>query len=372
MSRLKARAEKRRQEAKRQEQAGFWPELCRRIEEGQVIPIISNSVIFDQIFDIDNDNILGINPSGENPQGWTIGEQLADAWAAEVGFPLSEQHWLPRVALFDRVVNSKDDLAAKSRYLNWLKDSLLYLATDDPEVDPQTIEELRDDIELNSFADTVVQLGYPKSVKSEANTLQLLARLKLPVYITTSYYDFLERAILADHRQPRTQICFWSNEPVTLEDKLHKTDYDFVPTPENPLVYHVFGLEAYPESMVLNEDDYLNFLAAVAKDAHQKTPILPPYLRKALTQSSLVLLGYRLRDWEFRVMFRGLIDTTPDSLRMFNLAIQLDPSHLNADIAEKVREYLKTYFEDVSFSVEWDSADGFMRRLWREWDLWRR
>src|SRR5262245_42385754 len=114
MSRLKERAERNRQQARPE---GFWPELCRRINTGQMIPIISNAVHNDQIFDIDGDQIVGISPSEENSQGWTIEEQLADAWATEIGYPLPEQNWLPRVALYDRVVNCPDDFSAKTRYL---------------------------------------------------------------------------------------------------------------------------------------------------------------------------------------------------------------------------------------------------------------
>ncbi len=372
MSRLKERAERRRKEALDQEQSGFWPELCRRIDAKQVIPIISNSVFNDQIFDIDGDQILGISPGEENPIGWSIEEQLADAWAAKVGFPLTEQHWLPRVALFDRVVNSTDDRAAKTRYLNWLKDSLLFLAEDDEGVDPDTIEEMRGESEHNSFADIAVELGYPKPVRGFPDPLDLLAKLKLPIYITTSPFDFLERAIIADHRQPRTQICYWSGEPVSYQHDDHKTDNDFEPTPEHPLVYHVFGLEAYPKTMVLNEDDYLDFLARISMDLNQNKPILPIYLRKAITQSSLILLGYRLRDWDFRVMFRGLINNTPSGLRNFNLAIQLVPELQNrAASAEQIRNYLEKYFGNANFTVEWDSAHGFVETLWEAWQKWR-
>lgn len=368
MSRLKERAKKRHKEAQKSAESGFWPELCRRVDVGQVIPIIGNSVFNDQVFDIDNDQILGISQGEEVPEGWSIEEQLADAWAEEVGYPLPEQHWLPRVALFDRVVNSTDDLESKNRYLYWLKDTLLFLAKEDKSVDPDTIEELQDDIKQQTFTDIAVELGYPKSGEAYSNSLQHLAELKLPIYITTSPFDFLERAIKANHREPRTQICFWSGEPSTYIDETHQMDYDFKPTPENPLVFHVFGLETYPESMVLNEDDYLDFLAIISKDTNQKKPLLPVYLRKALTQSSLILLGYRLRDWDFRVMFRGLISSTPDSLRTFNLAIQLKPER-NVS-ADQIRDYLEKYFGVSNFKVEWNTPQGFISKLNEELIRW--
>ena len=365
MSRLKARAAKRRKQAQDAEQAGFWPELCRRIDAGQVIPIISNSVFEEQLFFLEDDE--------ETPADWSIGERLTDAWAAEVGYPLSEQHWLPRVALFDRVVNSPDDRASKVRYLNWLKETLLFLAENDGDVDPDIIEELRDDIEQQTFSDIAVELGYPRPpVNAENDMLQQLAELEMPIYITTSPFDFLERALKANHRNPRTQICFWSEAPATYMDEAHKMDYDFKPTIENPMVFHVFGLEAYPESMVLNEDDYLDFLATISEDVTQKHALIPVYLRKALTKSSLILLGYRLRDWDFRVMFRGLINSTPSSLRRFNLAIQLDPPQQTPAVsAKQIRKYLEKYFGDSDFTVEWNTPSGFVATLWEEWNRWR-
>jgi len=364
MSRLKARAAKRRKQTQDAEQAGFWPELCRRIDAGQVIPIISNSVFDEQVFFFDDED--------EFPKSWNIEERLTDVWSAEVGYPLSEQHWLPRVALFDRVVNSTDDRASKVRYLNWLKETLLFLAEGDDEIDPDTIEELRDDIEQQTFSDIAIELGYPRSANEKNNQLQQLAELKLPIYITTSPFDFLERAIKANRRNPRTQICFWSEEPATYLDESHKMDYDFKPTVENPLVFHVFGLEEYPESMVLNEDDYLDFLAIISKDVQQKSPLIPVYLRKAITKSSLILLGYRLRDWDFRVMFRGLINSTPSSLRRFNLSIQLEPPQETPTVsARQIRSYLEKYFGDSDFTVEWNTPEGFVATLWEEWNRWR-
>ena len=372
MSRLRARAEKKREEAQKVEQEEFWLELCRRINGGQLIPIISNAFYNDQIFDMDSDQIIGISNNEENLQGWNIEEQLADAWAAEIGYPLPETHWLPRVALYDRVVNCHDDLGAKQRYLNWLKDSLLYLAQDDKDIDQDTIDDLRDDLEKLSFADIAVELGYPKPIKGQDDPLKILAKLKLPIYVTTSCFDFLERAIIADNRTPRTQICFWSGEPTKFIDESHKIDQKFEPTPEQPLVYHINGLEAYPQSMVLSEADYLDFLTKISQDASQERPLLPWYLRKALTQSSLLLLGYRLRDWDFQTLFRGIINSTPPSLRQFSLAIQLDPKVRKEIIsADQMREYLEKYFSFSNFTVVWGTSQEFIETLWEAWKRWR-
>ena len=377
MSRLKARAATKRKQQQQQEQATFWPELCRRIDSGQVIPIVSNGVYYEQIFDMDGDGILGVSQGETNEQGWSIEEQLADAWAEEIGFPLDGRHKLARVALYNRVVRSSDDRGAKTTYLRWLKEALLILAEDDPDVDTDILEEQQAEVEQSSFANIAVELGYPRPVKGQPDALAQLARLKLPIYVTTSGFDFLERAILANGRTPRTQICFWSGEPMRYGDESHRTDYGFEPSPERPLVYHLFGLEAYPESLVLTEDDYLDFLAAIAQDAHQQQPLLPWYLRQALTQSSLLLLGYQPRDWDFCVLFRGLINATPSGLRMINLAIQMNPDEQQWIVAaDDIKRYLQGYFEEkekqLNFMVVYDTTAAFVNRLWEAWDQWRR
>ena len=378
MSRLKARAARRRKAEEGQDEDAFWPELCRRIDAGQLIPILGNAVFYDQLFDFDGDGIVGFSHGTEKVDNWRIEEQLADAWAEEIGYPLSDRERMARVALYYRVVKCSDDRSAKTGFLNWLKDALLFLAADDPQADPDTLEEQGYEIEQSTFANIAAELGYPRPVPGQPDALELLARLKLPIYVTTSYFDFLERAIQANGRTPRTQICFWSGEPLNYVDEEHRTDHNFAPTPENPLVYHLFGLESYPESLVLTEDDYLDFLAIVSRDAHQQQqPILPWYLRKALTQSSLLLLGYRLRDWDFRTLFRGLINTTPSSLRLVNLAVQIDPADQYRKVAaQDVRRYLKGYFEEkekqLNFTVRYDTTASFVAKLWEAWDQWRR
>ena len=82
MSRLKAMNAQIRKMEQQQEQATFWPELCRRIDAGQVIPIISSSVFYEQIFDLDGDGLLGVSEESEEHERWlSLEEQLADAWA---------------------------------------------------------------------------------------------------------------------------------------------------------------------------------------------------------------------------------------------------------------------------------------------------
>lgn len=375
MGRMKAIAERmQREEQQTAEPEVNWADLCKRINEGQVIPIVGNGVMNELLFPMSEEDLAEIEPGRENPLGWSIEEYHSVTWATKIAYPLPESHVLPRVALFDRVVNSDDDRQAKTRYFDWLKSFLLIQAEVDGGGDPDRLAELRDEMGNHTVSYLAAELGYPRRDGDTPNTLDLLARLNLPIYVTTSPFDLLERAIAGHGRRPRTQVCFWRGaEPLRWADAGHKTDYAFTPSVAEPLVYHMFGLEAYPESVVLSEDDYLDFLTAIAKDTSPTRPIVPLYLRQAITQSTLILMGYRLRDADFRVVFRGLINATPSSLRPYSLAIQVDPRQRSSIVStETLIKYLTVYFKEAKFHIAWQSPADFAAALWKEFNEWRR
>ena len=75
----------------------------------------------------------------------------------------------------------------------------------------------------------------------------LLADLPLPIYMTTNYDDFMVKELESRHRDPRRELCRW-NESLESEESVFDTD--FVPTPANPVVFHLHG-HTLPESLVL-------------------------------------------------------------------------------------------------------------------------
>lgn len=382
MGRRQAMEERRRSMAQAAGKGEFdWPEFCRRLDAGQVIPIVSNGVLNELIFPMSDDELQEIEPGRTNPLGWSIEEHLAVQWAGDIRYPLPEAHMLSRVALYDRVIHDTDNIKAKRRYLDWLNWSLLAQAEFDKTVPTDRLEELSAEVEKGdvSLSYLAAELGYPRPSVANTNTLEVLARLKLPIYITTSPFDLLERAIIAHSRRPRTQICFWRGVlPQNWDDPAHKPDYHFQPTEAEPLVYHIFGHEAYPETMVLSEDDYLDFLTAIAKDTDQTEPKLPIYLRGAVAQSTLMLIGYRLRDFDFRVIFRGLINVIQNAAslqgdRPRGLTIQMNPrQRLTGEEGEALVKYLTTYFKEAKFDIAWQTTADFAVQLWQEYEKWRR
>ncbi len=162
------------------------------------------------------------------------------------------------------------------------------------------------------------------------------------------------RALKSRYRDPRRELCRW-NEAVKNEPSVF--DGIFTPNVANPVVYHLHG-HTVPESRVLTEDDYLNFLASIARNPN----LLPERIQKALDVSSCLFIGYRLADWNFRVIFQGL----KPRLQYTNVAVMMP--HANPEVARSQQGYLNRYYEAMDLQVYWGSAAQFAAELRQRWN----
>lgn len=345
-------------------QPGFGGDIMPGIAKGIVIPIISNSFRIEQIFGGGEDA-----DAGTEKDELTIYEQLIAEWAASIDYPMIDSSNLSRVAQY-YTVEEKDKRPARPSYLEFLKKLLITITEEDSDyADPAG--KLKHQIQDLRLSDIAKELDYPRFPDGKDDPLRLLARLPLPIYITTSQSNFLERALEAENKVPRTQICFWSGE-VSNAASEHLTDQKFIPSVTNPLVYHLYGLEDYPQTLVLSEDDYINFLISMVEDTDMQNPIVPLSLRKALRDSHLLLLGYRLADWEFRVLFSFILKFRKnDDFARRGMFIQLRQSERSIANVEKSIQYFGHYFDRKKFDIEWNNAEGFIQKLWADWNAYR-
>jgi hypothetical protein len=240
------------------------------------------------------------------------------------------------------------------------------------------LEEVEEVAAELSYSEMAHRLGYPKYPEAERNPLRLLAELPLPIYITTSYHDFLEVALsrATPQKTPVSEIFYWDD---TLHHipSIYDREPNYQPSVERPLVYHLYGLDTYPESLVLSEDDYLDFLIKVTEEDFEvhhseQRKRIPSSVLKALTGTSLLLLDYDVYDWEFRALFRGLIRAKNDS-RANNrniaegISMQIEPGQDHKDPA-KVKAYLNEYFRLYRFKVYWGEVESCVQELW---DMWK-
>ena len=263
-----------------------------------------------------------------------LARDLAREWAAAYNYPLADATDLARVAQF---------LAVK--------------------VDPMKPKEL---------LQAVFEQTDPPDFRAEDEPHGVLADLDLPIYITTNYDSLMSGALTSREKDPTRELCGW-NELVRMTSP-SALEGGMVPTPAAPLVYHLHGHSDMPQSMVLTEDDYLAFLVRISRDGSE--PLLPSQIRSALASTSLLFVGYSLADWDFRVLFRGLIGSLGATLGYTSVAVQLDPS--SADEPEERRreaqQYLSSYFEKIQtikVRMYWGDARDFSRELRQRWEDFR-
>jgi len=248
-----------------------------------------------------------------------LGGDVARRWAQEEGYPLDDDWDLPRVAQFVSV--NGDPMWPKEKICSELR------GIGPPDFD---------------------RPGEPHAV---------LAELPIRIFVTTNYDDFMVQALLRAGKTPHRELCRW-NDFLDGTPSVFDAAGGFVPSVEEPVVYHLHGTLDVPESIVLTEDDYLDFLVSVSR----RQNVLPLQVQSALASTSLLFLGYSLADANFRVLHRGLVATSPPGLRRLSVAVQLPPRD-----SETARTYLGRYFNAMSVIVYWGDASEFAGTLRQKW-----
>ncbi len=261
-----------------------------------------------------------------------LGSEIAHQWADDYNYPLADSGDLARVAQFLAV--DQDDMFPKENIQRQFKNI------------------------------TEPDFSMPDEIHG------LLADLNLPIYITTNYDGFMTQALQSRERDPKREICRWNRfVEIGIPSVFDKEGY--VPTVANPLVYHLHGYCDIPQSIILTEDDYLDFLVRLSSDQE----LLPPAIRTALAGTSLLFVGYNLADWNFRVLFRGLIGSLGASLGYASIAVQLTPSFADtsAEGQARAQRYLDRYFEKIQkikVRVYWGDVKDFSIELRKRWEVY--
>jgi hypothetical protein len=191
--------------------------------------------------------------------------------------------------------------------------------------------------------------------------------LPIRVFINANRDNLLLAALKQEDKKPRLRLCTWvikHERPIELGPPLPK---GYIPSVEEPLVFHVFGNMEYPQSLVLTEDDYFDFLIAVTRNEILKKVSIPDIVSEPLASSGLLLLGFQVDDWDFRTLFRGILRQPGKPLGGLctRVAVQMSPIEGHIIDPDRTRQYLQSYFQKEEICTFWGSADEFMRKLAR-------
>jgi hypothetical protein len=215
-----------------------------------------------------------------------------------------------------------------------------------------------------SLDELITAVGTLRREHDPAEPHRVLAELPLPVFVTTDPSNLLEVALTAVGKQPRVELCRWKEEIAWLPS-IYDQEPNFRPTPQCPLVYHLFGRIQESDSVVLTEDDYFDYLIGVTRDKD----LIPGVVRRALADTALLFLGFRMDDWNFRVLFRSIMSQEGRSRRSryAHVAVQIDPEEGRILEPERARRYLESYFRGEDISIYWGNAEDFVQELDRRW-----
>jgi SIR2-like domain len=322
--------------------AKTWQQIIvDQIKAGRAIPVLSNS--------ISNDLILGNH------------RQLILDFAEYANYPLADKDNLAHLTQFMSIMETEvkgamSSVVVKQNYLDFVKSQLCNLAEANG-VDKGLLDDVNAEFDNLDFSKLAKRLDYPRFADAPEDPLLILAGLDLPIYLTTGYHQMMETALQQAGKQPEPGICRWNKQ---LEKDIPDSFAGgYEPSAEKPLVYHLHGLDRYPESLVLTEDDHLEFLVAISQELGRPVDRIPARVREALTRSSLLLLGYDLQSWEFRTLFWGLLK--PREIRQQGVSVL----HLQLEPSEKEQQYLQTYMSKADLEVFSGSIHEYTSELFR-------
>lgn len=330
-----------------------WASLLDQIARNKCTPLVGPGV---------SDSLLGVR------------SEIAGALSRAFRFPLAPHRAeeMPHVAQYLSVVHNPD--FPRTTLLKWLSHSIVnrYGAQLPAHLAGGRSDEL-DETELARRVND--QIGAAWEIRHRLDSddpIAALARVPFPVYVTTHMSDLLADALRQAGREPVVELCRWrddtEDDPVDWPESIFDSEPDYEPTRERPLVFHLFGHLSVPESVVLTEDDYFDFLIGISADS--RAIRIPEVVRANLTNCGLLLLGFRPDEWDFRVLFRSIMQLPGAKRRRkyTNVSVQIDPEEGTATQAQKARKYLEKYFGESRMTVFWGRSDDFLRDLGRLWD----
>jgi hypothetical protein len=206
----------------------------------------------------------------------------------------------------------------------------------------------------------ITEVGRRQRKIDPGDPFSVAAALPVKVFVTTAVTDLLQAALRDRNprREPVTMTFPWNDmhDPEMLE-QLEKLEE---PTVESPLVYHLFGRLDRPSSLVLTEDDYFEWMAAWLT----QRSLIPPVVRTSLVENSLMFVGFRLDDWDFRVVFNAVKSFGGRELfkRGLHIGVQVSPDSQMIE-PEAAQEYFESYFGNDKVSIYWGETHHFLDEL---------
>jgi hypothetical protein len=196
----------------------------------------------------------------------------------------------------------------------------------------------------------------PDDQHTPSPLLRTLARLPFDLLITTNYDRLLEQALAEKSPVVVVQTVEGLEGKQEIEDWFNNFYND-----KPPLVYKIHGTFREPRvpfdasPLIITEDDYIDFLTLLGSKEHG----VPTKIASRLATSTLLFLGYSLEDWDFRAIYKVLVDSLPHpKLRPGSYSVQKSAPKFWVDFwKDKGVEILDVDVYEFAAALEKEFAD---------------
>ncbi|MGA2373163.1 MAG: CHAT domain-containing protein [Candidatus Korobacteraceae bacterium] len=216
-----------------------WKAICNSIRKGQFIPVVGPEL-------------------GEDVFGGT--RELASRLAEEHAFPM---------ASYERT-----DLAKVTQYISTNQDRSYASEA----VQNQFLRQISERLDGGASSNTqrtlseFLELATQRCLSEGEHPYRILADLPAAIYLNASYEPLLFRSLKAASKSPEAIVTSWRGVEVPKQPQPKNA----IPTADAPWVYHVFGLFGKPDTMVLTEDDFFDYLIATSRLDLLLPTLIPP------------------------------------------------------------------------------------------------
>lgn len=186
---------------------------------------------------------------------------------------------------------------------------------------------------------------------SPSTVHEKLASLPFPLIVTTGQDALLAQALNAAGKVPITQRYHLRG------DKRDNPEFVVPGSPSSPVVFHLFGNAEEPSSLVLSENDVLDFLIRVVSER----PPLPNSLLRSLKRvgQSFLFVGFGIRRWDLRILSKILLRAL--ELDRSGPAIAAEP--LGSLLQSDRDEMILFYQRGTRVELEDDDIESFLTKL---------
>lgn len=195
------------------------------------------------------------------------------------------------------------------------------------------------------YEDALSRNRLMKRIKEEVNVNKLaspvvraLAALDFPLVMTTNFDQLFERSLREFGKQP--QLCIYS--PSAKNPTEDPTDD---PTPATPFVCKLHGDVDEPDSAVVTDEDYIQFVLRMG-DKAPFHPVPETFLYRFKRWPTL-FVGYSLIDYNLRLLFKAMRVNLDPALFPETYSIDPKPDQLIVRYWSDQRRYVRFVTQDV-------------------------